>query len=190
MPHSSKQTAAFTLVELMIGISLSLIILTAVLSSYVLIGRNFTRSLGITSASQPNLESQGRRTLAMFTQDVEIAVGITGTPTASSMTLTLPTSSGTMTVAYTYDSSAGTLTRTPSVGIAQVLHSNLLTCVFTYYDSSNNPYTTFTNYLPGIKQVSFTLTAQGGNSTNKTLSAVYKLGSPKLVLRNKAMLDG
>lgn len=184
----SNKAAGFTLVELLIGMSLALIVMTAVLSSYVLISRNFTRSLAVTSATQPNLESQGRRTLAIFTQDVEMAVAISGTPSASSLALTLPTSSGSITVTYAYDSAAGTLTRTPSVGAAQTLHSSLLTCVFTYYDSSGNPYTTFVNYLPGIKQVSFTLTAQAGNSTNNTLSAVYKLGSPRLLFRNKTFL--
>ncbi|SDS05824.1 prepilin-type N-terminal cleavage/methylation domain-containing protein [Opitutus sp. GAS368] len=185
---SFNKTAGFTLVELLIGMSLALIVLTAVLSSYVLIGRNFTRSLAVTSSNQPNLESQGRRTLAVFAQDVEVATAISGTPSASSLALTLPTSSGSMTVIYTYDSAAGTLTRTPSVGSAQILHSSLLTCVFSYYDNSGNPYTTYVNYLPGIKQVSFTLTAQAGNTTNNTLSAVYKLGSPRLLFRNKTLL--
>lgn len=185
---SYKKTAGFTLVELLIGMSLALMILTAVLSSYVLLGRNFTRSLAVTSANQPNLASQGRRTLTTFAQDVEMATAISGTPSASSLALTVPTSSGSMTVTYAYDSVAGTLTRTPSVGSALVLHSSLLSCVFTYYDNSGNPYTTYVNYLPGIKQVSFALTAQGGSSTNNTLSAIYKLGSPRLLFRNKTLL--
>ena len=57
-------TAAFTLVELLIAMSLSLMIMTAVLSSYVFLGRSFSRSLGIASANQPTLENQGRQALA------------------------------------------------------------------------------------------------------------------------------
>jgi hypothetical protein len=189
-------SAAFTLVEVLIGLSLALMVMTAVLTTYVTVGRNFTRSLGISSANQPTLESQARRTVATFTQDVRIAVDISGTPSASAVTLTLPISSGTMTVAYSYNSAAGTLTRTPSVGAAQVLHSNLLTCVFRYYDTSGNPYdngsspyTTVTTYPAGIKQVSLYFTSQAGNATNGTLTQIYENDTQRLILRNKTLLQ-
>ncbi len=183
---ASSHSAAFTLVELLVGMSLALMVMTAVLTTYVTLGRNFTRSLGISSANQPNLESQARRTLAYFTRDVRMASGISGTPSASSLTLSLPTGTSSTTVAYTY--SSGTLTRTPAGGTAQTLHTNLVTFTFNYYDSSGNPYTTFVNYLPGIKQLSFTLTSQAGNSTNGTLTQVYRTDSPRLLIRNKTLL--
>ena len=191
------QIAAFTLVEVIIGMSLALMIMTAVLTTYVTLGRNFTRSLGITSANQPSLASQARRTVADFIQDVRMASGIFGTPTVSSVTLILPAGSGTMTVAYSYDSAAGTLTRTPSTGAAQILHSRLLTCYFRYYDTSSNPYdsgsspytTTFsTSSSSGIKQLALTFTSQAGSSTNGTLTQVYQTDSPRMLLRNKALL--
>jgi prepilin-type N-terminal cleavage/methylation domain-containing protein len=197
-----NRTAGFTLVELLIGLSLSLIIMAGVLSSYIFLGRSFTRSLGITSANQPNLESKGRRALAYFAQDVRMASGISGTPSASSLTLTLPASSGTTAVTYTYDSTAHSLTRTPTSGNAMVLLTNLLTnptnppyFYFRYYDASGNPYdngtspyTSVTNYLPGIKQLSMTFTAQAGSSTNGTLTQVYRSDSSRLILRNKQFL--
>lgn len=60
----------FTLVEMLIGLSLSLMVMAAILSSYVFLARNFTRSLGVTYAvsnqttlSQlPPLEAQLRTT--------------------------------------------------------------------------------------------------------------------------------
>jgi hypothetical protein len=173
----------------LIGASLALLVMTAVLTTYVTLGRNFTRSLGISSANQPDLASQARRTLVYFTQDVRMASGISGTPSASSVILTLPTGSGTTTISYTYNSAAGTLTRTPASGSALVLHSSLLTCVFSYYDSSGNPYTTYVNYLPGIKQLSLSLTSQAGSSTIGTLTQVYRTDSTRVLLRNKPLLQ-
>ena len=191
-PTRNKNRAGFTLVELLIGMSLSLLIMGGVLSSYVFLGRNFTRSLGISSANQPTLETQGRRALAYFMQDVRMASGISGTPSASSLTLTLPASSGTTTVTYAYNSTARTLTRTPASGTALILLTNLLTSpspfTFTYYDSSGNPYTSFTNYLTGIKQVSMSFSSQAGNSGNGTLTQVYQVASLRLILRNKQLL--
>jgi hypothetical protein len=188
-PTGHPRTAGFTLVELLVGMSLALMVMTAVLTTYVTLGRNFTRLLGISSSNQPTLESQARRTLAYFTQDVRMASGISGTPSATSLTLTLPTSTGTTTVTYAYDSTAQTLTRTPASGSALTLHSGLLGFTFNYYDSSGNPYTSYTNYLPGIKQLSFTLTSQAGSSVNGTLTQVYETDSPRLLLRNKALLQ-
>jgi hypothetical protein len=117
-----------------------------------------------------------------------MASGVSGTPSASSVTLTLPTGTGTTTVTYNYDGIAGTLTRTPASGSALILHSSLLTCAFSYYDSSGNPYTTYVNYLPGIKQLSLSVTAQAGNSTNGTLTQVYQTDSPRLIIRNRSLL--
>jgi len=194
-PLRAKPNAGFTLVEVLIGMSLSLLIMGAVLSSYVFLGRNFTRSLGISSANQPNLESQARRTLAYFTQDVRAASGLdlTGTapkvlPSASGVTLVVPTGSGTTTVTYVYNSAAHTLTRTAEGGPSLILHSSLLSCNFAYYDSTNHPYTNYTDYLASIKQLSLALTAQTGRSTNGTLTQVYQVASPRMVLRNKTLL--
>ena len=184
-----------------VGMSLALMVMTAVLTTYVMIGRNFTRSLGLTSMNQPSLESQARRTLAAFARDVRMASDISGTPSATSLTLTLPQASGTTTVAYSYDSTAGTLTRTPSGGTAQVLQSNITTAngnaglVFRYYDVSGNPYDngsspyiTVTTYPLGIKQVSLSFATQAGSTITGTLTQVYQTDSPRLAIRNKGLL--
>lgn len=183
-----KKKSGFTLLEVLVGMSLSLMLMTVVLTTYVSLGRNFTRALGLSSANKPNLETQGRRTLATFAQDVRMAKGLSGTPSATSVILNLPTGTGTTTVTYTYDSAARTLTRTPLGGAALILHSSLLTCTINYYDASGNPYTTYVNYLLGIKQLSLTLTAQAGSSTNGTLTDVYETDSPRLLLRNNPLL--
>jgi len=187
---------------MLIGLSLSLMVMAAILSSYVFLARNFTRSLGVsyavsnqTTLSQlPPLEAQLRTTLAYFAQDVRMATGISGTPSADAVTLTLPTASGTTTVTYAYDAVARTLTRTWSGLSGQIIHRNLLGCTFSYFDASGNPYTTdladpsYGNYLPGIKQLSVAFTAQGGSDTNRTLTQVYTGASPRLLLRNRSFL--
>ena len=125
--------------------------MAAVLSSYIFIGRNLARL-----ANQQILETEGRRTLANFARDVRLASGLSGTPSATSVTLSQPTSTGApTTVAYSYDSGAGTLTRTPASGTAQVLLRNITASGLTirYYDTSGNPYTTYVDYLSGIKQI-------------------------------------
>ena len=198
----------FTLVELLIGLSLSLIVMTAVLTTYVSLGRNFTRTLGLSSANQPNLESQARRTIATLAQDVRGSSGLAVTPSAIGLTLTLPTTTGTKTVSYYINATASPVTVTlsgysttvPAQSLVRVdggngatltLQSSLQvagTNTFSYYDSSGHPYTTYVNYLTGIKQVSLTLTSQAGSSTNGTLTEAYVSGSPRLLFRNKPFL--
>ena len=165
--------------------SLALMVMTAVFSSYLFLGRNLARL-----ANQQTLQAQGQRALAYFAQDVRMASSLTS-PSASSMTLTLPTT----TVAYTYASSAGTLTRTPASGTALVLASNLQSFYFRYhddtgspYDNGSSPYTTQTDYLTGIKQVSMSFSSRIGSSSNGTLTPVYQAASPRLIIRNRQLL--
>jgi hypothetical protein len=192
--------------------TLALAVMAVVLNSYTLLARNFTRSLGITSASQPNLEAQSRNTIATFTQDAAAAVSIQGVPSANAVTFSVPTSTDTNTIAYYYNSTAAVATATlagysksvpanslvrvdGNTGIMLVLHSGLLSLNFRYYDLSDNLYTAF-NYATsgfssflGIKQVSLAFTCQGGSAVNGTLTQVYTAGSPRLMLHNKTLLQ-
>jgi Tfp pilus assembly protein PilW len=210
-----NKNAGFTLVELIVATGLSLMIMAAILSSYVFLGRNFTRSLGLTGANQPTLENQSRRTLAYFAQDVRMASGLVTTlnpplfaPTETMMTLVLPTSSGSKNVTYYFNDTDGdpvpaipgftlpahSLVRLDlQAATMLVLQTNLLTCSFNYYDASGRPYVIFDpatagfSSLDGIKQVSINFTAQGGSKTNGTLTAVYTSASPLLIFRNKQL---
>ncbi len=199
-PFPSRR-AGWTLSELMIGVCLSMIVMNAVLASYVFVARAYTRTVAFGSTNQPTLEAQGRRTLASFAQDVQMTSAL-GSPTASSVTLTVPSSmGGTKHVTYYFNSTASPVTvsgyAVPAMSLARIdvttgtgltLHSSLLTCVFSYYDSSNNPYTSYVNHLPGIKQMSVAFTSQSGTATNGTLTRIYQVASPRLALRNKAFL--
>lgn len=190
-PARSAINAGFTLVELMISMSLALMIIAAVLSSYIFLGRNLGRLV-----TQQTLENGGRRTLAYFAQDVRMASGISGTPTASSVTFIIPSGATTTTVAYAYNSATGTITRTPASGTSLTLASNLLSLYLRYYnetgtayDNGSIPYTTQTTYMSGVKQISLVLTSQTGSAENGTRTAVNNFTSPRLLIRNRALLD-
>ncbi len=200
-PPRLNRCAGFTIGELLVGVGLSLIVMTGVLSSYVFVARSYNRTIGFGMANQPTLEAQGRRTLAWWAQDVQMASAVTS-PSASEVTLTVPRSDGgTKNVTYYFNSSASAVSvysvTVPATSLVRIdrdtstaltLHSSLLTCVFSYYDTIGNPYTTYVNYLPGIKRVAVAFTAQAGSSVNSTLTQVYKSASPRLVLRNKPLL--
>jgi len=202
--HASNRSAGFTLAELIIGVLLSTIVMGAVLNSYVFVARAYTRTIGFGLPNQPTLESQGRRTLAYFAQDVQATAGINESYTLADheVTLTMPRSTGgTRDVTYYYNETANaislygvsvpanTLVRIDrSTSTLLTLHSSLLTCVITYYDTFGRPYTTYTNAQKGIKQIALALTAQAGTSANRTLTSVYTVASPRLVLRNKSLL--
>jgi Tfp pilus assembly protein PilW len=181
-----KSTGAFTLAELLIGMSLAMMVMAAVLSSYTFIGRSLFRLV-----NQQTLITQGQRALAYLAQDVRMAGGISGTPSSASLVLILPTNTGsTTTVTWAYNSTAGTLTRTPSSGTALTLLSYLTSSSFSYYDSAGRSYTSSTlsagSYLPSIKQVALSFSAQKGESFNGTQTPVFQGGSARLTLRNSA----
>ena len=101
--------AGFTLTELMIGASLSVIVLAGVLSAFVMLGRS-----GMNAANYSVSESEIRRGIEDFAQDVRMASGITWNST-DSITLTVPNNytSTSNKVTYSYDSGTGWFYRVP-----------------------------------------------------------------------------
>lgn len=201
---NKSSTAGFTLVELLISMSLGLVVMTAVLSSYLFLGRNLTRL-----ANQQMVETEARRLQAMFAQDTRMATGVTN-PTAASLTLTLPDSSSTITtrtVAYQYHSSGTTLNGVvvPAYSVTRTYDDNSvspqtrvlvrdivpLSFTFKYYDESGYEYTVPTSaaYRQGLKQVAFSFVARTGSGVNGTLTPNYTAESPRFVLRNKPPLQ-
>ena len=85
-PHSRS---GFTLVELLVGMTLALVVMTAVLSTFGFLGRNLNRL-----ANQQQLESEGRRALAYFAQDVRMASGLSN-PGDAQLELAVPAGTAT-----------------------------------------------------------------------------------------------
>lgn len=174
--------AGFTIAELLVGITLSGLIMAAVLSSYLYLGRNFMRL-----ANQQTLEAEGRRTVQNFARDVRMATGFSGTPTATQLTLELPAGR----VTYAYDNTRRRLTRTAAGGSAIVLlrHTTDNGCTFLYYDRDSRAYSNPAQFTPGIKQVALGFTTQTGVATNYTLTGVYTGATQRLLLRNRRLAE-
>ncbi len=181
-----RSNSGFTLVELLIGMTLTLVVMAGVISCFIFLSHNLSR-LQI----QQKFESQGRRALLYFAQDARMASAIT-TPTATSVTFVMPPGSGSPTVTYNYNSATGVLTRDPGftgLGSNPPLLVSLTSFTFSYYDVYGNPYPALTNYLIGIKQVSVSFNAQSPPSWNLTQPAfTYQVSSGRMILRNKAIL--
>jgi len=164
MRVSFKSSTGFTLVELLIGATLSAMVMAGVLSSYIFMGRQLARL-----ANQQTLETEGRRTLAYLNQDVRLASGVTVTPqTAPSFYVTFDLAnngSGAQQVIYYYNSTgsavstsisgttvsvpANSLIRVASTGSAviypiQTLLSNIVStnegCYLRFFDAAGSPF--------------------------------------------------
>lgn len=199
--------AAFTLVELMIGAALSAALMAAVLSTYIYLGRGLARL-----ANQQTLETEARRTLATFTQDVLSGSGLTDTAnlSATRVSLLVPASGGTNTVTYYFNDTASAVTVSVNGTNVSMAANALTRCVyngstvtplvllrnittsgltFKYYDSAGRPYTTYVNYLPGITQLALQFNTQLGNGPNGTRTLVHTVSSSRLTMRNDPFLQ-
>lgn len=83
-PGNRVRTGAFSLPELIIGASLSTIVLAGVMSAFVMLGRS-----GVNATNYSTAESEIRRGIEAFSQDVRMASALT-LNSATSITLTLP----------------------------------------------------------------------------------------------------
>lgn len=196
-----RNPRGYTLVELLIGASLGAALMITVLATYVSLARNFTRALGVNSSENPPLEAQTRLTLRYFAQDASMASGFLSSPapSASAVTFVIPTATGSKQVAYAYNATSKSLTRTVtenSTTTSRIIHTNLLSCLLRYYDSADQPYNdatgtgyaNFAHYVPYAKKVSLELSTQAGKSTNGTLTQIYRAASPRVLLRNTGLL--
>jgi type II secretory pathway pseudopilin PulG len=139
----------FSLVELLISLTLVMLLTLALLTSYVFIARG-DRSL----ANYGEMNAQARKLLERLGEDLRAATDVTNF-TASSLWLTVPTNltaTTTEDVIWQYDSAAGTVTRQDSAGTATYAR-DVDTFAF-YYTNGNNVQT---SSLVEVKQVQLTL---------------------------------
>lgn len=207
--HSPR--AGFTLVELLVGMSLALVVMTGVLSTFSFLGRNLNRL-----ANQQQLESEARRALAYFAQDVRMASGLSS-PDNAQLELAVPAGTATRKIIYYYNSSATATTVTigatgdqvsvtapgnslvrffedtanPNTGSTVTLLRNLLSFDFDYRDVNDNALaeSSFPTKTSSIKKVAMEFRSQTGVADNGTLTPVYPGASPFLAIRNKPYLE-
>lgn len=169
---------AFTLTEVMVAVTLSAIVMVAILSAYLFVGRNLTRLMNMQGQ-----EVDSRRALRYFAADVSAASAVT-VMSAASLTLTKVETSGSVTVSYTYAALDGTLIRTQGTNTL-TLFSDLTSFAFTYYNDAGSAISSSPH---SVKAVEFLATASSGTAATGTLSR-YTSASPRVVLRNKQALQ-
>lgn len=173
----------FTLVELIVGMSLSVVIFAAILSGFTFLGRSLTRLV-----NTHDQEAKSRRAFSVFAKDISVATQVTSGSDIS-LSLKIPDSSGTTTttVIYTYDrpvGTSGTLTRTDGSG-STVLLTNLAAFDFNYFNGAGTPSNPGTL---GVKEVELSFTSTTGSAANG-VETRYTSVSPRLLLRNKVLLQ-
>lgn len=179
------RSRGFTLVEILVSTSLSTIIMTGVLSSFILMGKN-----SYNAANYSVMEAESRRALETFTQEARMAKNITWTST-NQVTLSVVNDTGTYLVTYAYDSSSTGATSkcfyrrlggATSTATPQILVRNVTDFAFRRYKVVNGSDFTAANDLE-TKQLQITLrTVRTGATTVNATNAVL---SARVVLRNK-----
>ena len=188
-----RKAPGFTLVELLVSATLAAFAMTALLSAFVFLARNFTRMANLQA-----LESQSRKALTYLQTDLALAETVKSgsTATASSVTLVLPAGN----VTYTYDGSTGRLRRQAAFGASPDLY--LLTApncrctafTFNYYTGAGgspvDQVATSTNTPYSIKQLQVSFILQTPTTESAATQMQYKAVSARHNLRNKRAPDG
>lgn len=187
--RSKRSTGGFTLVEIMIGSTLGTMILAAVLSTFLMLGRS-----GANVVAYSTMEAQSRRALEEFSQDLRMASDITWNGTTS-VTLLVPDNYPAATpthvdhnrVTYAYNSATKAFYRMPGIASSNntktTLIKNVSALEYSRYDRVNNPIATTETSNVTTKRIRVymlvsTKEVTVARATNTILSASY-------ILRNK-----
>jgi Tfp pilus assembly protein PilW len=175
-----RPRSGFTLVEVIIGATLGTLILAGVLTTFLFLGRS-----GMNVQNYNDMESQARKALELFAEDVRQASAITWND-AATVTLTVNSSS----VIYTYVSSANAFHRRDAAG-TRALVTGVTTFTFKAYTITGAEITDFgtstarTAASKNTKQLQLTLEAARARTTLAT--ATNTVLSARFILRNKVI---
>jgi type II secretory pathway pseudopilin PulG len=187
--HATKRAArrrAFTLAELMIAMTLTVVAMSGILSTALMITRS-----GYRVDQYTDMENESRKSLEQFGQDVRMAQDVTWHD-ANSLTLTLPidaTSANTINCRYTYDPVAKTLTRI-TTGKTTVLLTGIEQCTLMGFKINGDPtHTSATPATPWVtisnstKQLQLSVSSKRTQTTS--IETAQKVISARFILRNK-----
>ncbi|MBT5900884.1 MAG: prepilin-type N-terminal cleavage/methylation domain-containing protein [Opitutaceae bacterium] len=167
---SRQSSQGFTLVELLIGATISGVITLGVITSFTFLGRNMVRIAN-------NSELQSRAAIASATvqkdvanTDAVVAISSTG------MTLTVNTGAGTDTITYAYDTNSDQISRTDSSN-TYVLLRKVTAGTFTFTDSNGNTTSTATS----VKKIELDATTATGGVDSGTY-VTHQLVSPAMIV--------
>ena len=182
--HSKAgRTRGFTLVEIMIGAVLGSMVLAAVLTTFLMLGRS-----GANAAAYSVMESQSRRALEELSQDLRMASDVTWN-SATSITLLVPDNYLSVDplhnnrVTYAYDSTTKYFYRRPGTPTSTSTQTDLIKNVssFSYsrYDRVDNPSTSNVT----TKRIQLSMVVRTANVT--VVGATNNILSASFILRNK-----
>jgi Tfp pilus assembly protein PilV len=183
LSSAARRNRGFTLVEVMIGSTLSIIVLAGVMTAFLMLGRS-----GYNAANYSMMEAESRRALEMFSTDARMSNYIKWNSNAS-VTLRI---SGQY-VTYGYDNSTSGATaqcfyRMPgeasSTAQKLILVRNVTEFSFRRYKVINGVDFTANNDLE-TKQIQITLRSVRTGTT--TVAATNAVLSARVVLRNKVV---
>jgi prepilin-type N-terminal cleavage/methylation domain-containing protein len=185
-----NRRSGFTLVEVMIAMSLSLIILAGVMTTYLFIMR-----AGFSTMSYADMENQSRIGLELFARDARMAKTITWN-SANSITLVIPTSAADLSYLYQYNATAATFTRTcTTTGAAtETLISGITPSSFVLkgYKITTNPLTHYPYEvdlthldIASVDTKQLQLTLGLGRTVSTTAGTSSNVISARFILRNK-----
>ena len=193
MTRALQGRRGFTITEVLIASSMAAILMAAVLSSFVFLGRNLARL-----ASYQALESEARKALAYLRQDLALARSVkNGTsPTTATVTLVLPGGD----VTYTYDSGNRRLRRQATFGANTdftLLKNGSCECTsfaFGYFTTNNDAPTdqiTSTTLVPySIKQIAVGFVVETPATASIGTRTRFEAASARFFIRNRGMTDG
>lgn len=184
--RSLKSRRGFTLTEILVASTLSLVAMGGILSTSLFISRS-----GYRVEQYTDMENESRKSLDQFGQDVRMAQDVTWHD-ANSLTLVIPvdaTSTATRTCSYAYNPTAGTFSRTES-GRSTVLLTGIRECTLMGFKINGDP--THTSSIPSsdwtvisnsTKQLQ--LSVSSTRSRGMDINTAQKVISARFILRNK-----
>jgi prepilin-type N-terminal cleavage/methylation domain-containing protein len=193
MPRRISTPRGFTLLEVLISSALAGVVMIAVLSSFLFIGRNLSRL-----ASHQALESESRKALAYIRKDFTLAQAVKSgtTPTSSTVTLVVPSGE----ITYTYDSVARRVRRQANFGATQdsyLLQNTQCECTsftFSYYttgDAAPTDQVTPTTYVPySIKQIQVAFVVESPSTWTSDRRTRLESISSRFLIRNRTAPNG
>jgi type II secretory pathway pseudopilin PulG len=182
--RKNRKVRAFTLIEVMVSMTLTVIAMAGVLSSIIMMARS-----SYTVTNYADMEAESRRGLERFAQDVRSAQSITWNSTTS-ITLTVPTgdtTNPTYTCTYGYDSYSNTFSRFQG-SQTTVLFTGIQSGTFELkgYKIGGITAVDLTNLVIAsndTKQIQLSLATQRTRATVGTTT--QKVISARFILRNK-----
>jgi Tfp pilus assembly protein PilW len=177
--RKSRRLSAFTLAEVMIGVSVSAFIMAGVMSTFLFLGRS-----GANIQNYNDMEAQARQALEVFAQDTRQASSITWN-SEKDISLTVDS----IAIRYYYDSGTATFRRTnTNTGVTRTLVTGIVLFEFKAYGitGSSLPLSTTTERVTATKSTKqLQLSLESSRTTRTVAAASNTVLSARFILRNK-----